>query len=111
MLTENALLRDQPFIFSAREVGAGRGSGVECVCVCVCVCVRGVGLFFFSQIFFFFFFFLLTKNKNNYFLHGQRANLFSKNGESYSAKVRTDFLQVEDRCPSRMCTDTLHNRD
>ena len=71
----------------------------------------GVGLgLFFSQIFFSFFL-LLTKNKNNYFLHGQRTNLFSKDGESYSAKVRTDFLQVGDRCPSRMCTDTLHNRD
>ena len=85
------------------------------MCWSVCLCVRwggGLGLFF-SQIFFsfFFFFLLLTKNKNNYFLHGQRTNLFSKDGESYSAKVRTDFLQVGDRCPSRMCTDTLHNRD
>ena len=89
-----------------------------CVLECVSVCEvggggGGLGLFF-SQIFFsffFFFFLLLTKNKNNYFLHGQRTNLFSKDGESYSAKVRTDFLQVGDRCPSRMCTDTLHNRD
>ena len=81
----------------------------------MCVCVRGGGgwAFFFQPdfLFFFFLFILLTKNKNNYFLHGQRANLFSKDGESYSAKVRTDFLQVGDRCPSRMCTDTLHNRD
>ena len=86
------------------------------MCWSVCLCVRwgggGVGPFFSARFsFLFFFFLLLTKNKNNYFLHGQRANLFSKDGESYSAKVRTDFLQVGDRCPSRMCTDTLHNRD
>ena len=86
------------------------------MCVLECVCEGGgggggLGLFFQPDFLFFFFFLLLTKNKNNYFLHGQRTNLFSKDGESYSAKVRTDFLQVGDRCPSRMCTDTLHNRD
>ena len=86
-----------------------------CVLECVSVCEVGGGggwAFFSARFsFLFFFFLLLTKNKNNYFLHGQRTNLFSKDGESYSAKVRTDFLQVGDRCPSRMCTDTLHNRD
>ena len=117
--------------FSADEVGAGRGSGMECVWGAGGGGGGGAGggcwaFFFFSQIFcccyfvvfFLFVCFLLTKNKNNYFLHGQRANLFSKDGESYSAQMRTDFLQVGIgalrgcvRTISTIGTDALQVRD